>query len=76
MRSDQVEVVHEHLTHFEDGNGCVDVASKSALAYQVGKCAEVQNVRIGEKNGVDFVHVIGQRGNSVFVKGAIPSAID
>ena len=41
LRAHLIEIVHEHLTHFEDRNGGVYGAVESALAHHVGQRAEM-----------------------------------
>lgn len=41
-----IEIIHEHLAHFVDRNGCVDGAVKPQLSHSVRKSSQVNGVRV------------------------------
>lgn len=52
-----IEIIHKHLAHFVNRNGCVDGAIQSQLPYSVGQSSQVNGVRVREQHSVNLMDV-------------------
>lgn len=52
-----IEVIHKHLAHFVDRNGCVDGAIQPQLPHSVRQSAKVNRVRVREQHSINLMDV-------------------
>lgn len=52
-----IEIIHKHLAHFVNRNGCVDGAIQPQLPYSVGQSSQVNGVRVREQHSVNLMDV-------------------
>ena len=52
-----VQIIHKHLAHLINWNGCIYGAVEATLANQVWQCTKVVDVRECEEHSVDLMNV-------------------
>lgn len=52
-----IKVIHEHLSHFINGNGCIDGAVQTQLSNSIGEGAKMEGVGMRQQDRIDLVNV-------------------
>lgn len=52
-----IKIIHEHLTHLIDRNGCINSAVQTQFSHSIWQGPQVYGVRMGEEHSIDLVNI-------------------
>ena len=52
-----IKVIHEHLSHFINGNGCIDGTVQTQLSNSIGEGAKMERVGMRQQDRIDLVNM-------------------